>query len=305
MDADIEISVIMPTYNRAAVIGRAIESVLAQSFPPAELLIIDDGSTDATAAIVRRYRNEHCTLRYVRVANSGAAAARNEGLRRSKGDWIAFLDSDDWWSADKLSNAKQQMKLDPDAEFIHANKRYVYADGRNDGRRPFAPRDCADRKYLLCHWAMKTSTVLIRRSLLHRLGDYFPLDIETCEDYELFWRAVAAARSLRYAPECDTSITMTPGSLIRSGPPIQLLADDVRACGRAARWILEEGYDSEYARILRKFQYWQFRRLLAFHLRRFAVFQAVRAWTGCRRHIPPKAALRAMLSAMLAPQTGR
>lgn len=98
-----EISVILPAYQAGRSIGQAIESVLGQTCEETwELLVIDDHSTDDTPAIVRRYTKDP-RIRYVRrKKNQGVAAARNLGIRRARGKYVAFLDADDWWDADKL-----------------------------------------------------------------------------------------------------------------------------------------------------------------------------------------------------------
>ncbi len=95
----IRIAAVVPTHNRARLAARAIESVLAQSFPPAEVIVVDDGSTDDTADIVASFGN---AVRYVRQDNAGGASARNRGVREAHEEWVAFLDSDDVWTPTHL-----------------------------------------------------------------------------------------------------------------------------------------------------------------------------------------------------------
>ncbi|MCQ2311368.1 MAG: glycosyltransferase [Paludibacteraceae bacterium] len=102
-NANILVSVIMPTYNCAQFIARSIESVLAQTHTNWELLIVDDCSTDDTTSVVKPYRQDTRIHYSVLDHNSGAAVARNTALLQAKGQYIAFLDSDDYWSADKLT----------------------------------------------------------------------------------------------------------------------------------------------------------------------------------------------------------
>jgi glycosyltransferase involved in cell wall biosynthesis len=115
------ISVVIPVFNGAAYIGEAIESVLGQSLPPAEIIVVDDGSSDGTAEVVRRYQPG---VLYRRQAHEGAGAARNLGIRESKGDWLAFLDADDVWLPDKLRLQKAAFEEDPglDLVFSHMNQ---------------------------------------------------------------------------------------------------------------------------------------------------------------------------------------
>jgi len=93
------ISVVIPAYNAGRYIGRAIDSVLAQTRPPDEIIVVDDGSTDDTAAVVRGYGDK---VRFIRQENAGASVARNTGIEAATGDWIAFLDADDEWLAEHL-----------------------------------------------------------------------------------------------------------------------------------------------------------------------------------------------------------
>jgi glycosyltransferase involved in cell wall biosynthesis len=102
----IEFSAVIPTYNRAHLVVRAITSALDQSFPPAEIIVVDDGSTDATEDAIRRFGQ---TVRYVRQQNSGGAEARNRGVREATRPWVAFLDSDDVWTERHLEKIASAM----------------------------------------------------------------------------------------------------------------------------------------------------------------------------------------------------
>jgi hypothetical protein len=96
----IQISAVITAFNRSETIGRAIDSVLSQDFPPAEIVVIDDGSTDTTGDVIKSYGAK---CRYVRQENVGVSSARNAGVQASAGEWIAFLDSDDYWESRHLS----------------------------------------------------------------------------------------------------------------------------------------------------------------------------------------------------------
>lgn len=104
---EILISAVIPVYNREKTIARAIESVLAQEYPPAEIIVIDDGSKDATREIVQKYGDK---VRYVYQDNAGVAAARNRGVSEAKFGWIAFLDSDDYWLPHHLKQMVNAME---------------------------------------------------------------------------------------------------------------------------------------------------------------------------------------------------
>jgi glycosyltransferase involved in cell wall biosynthesis len=119
------VTVIIPTYNRAALIGRAVESALGQSYPNKQIVVVDDGSTDNTAAVVRRYAN----VEYIYRPNGGQAAARSTGLGAARGVYIASLDSDDVWEPrflEKCIDALEGLALD----FVFANWYQQWSDGR-------------------------------------------------------------------------------------------------------------------------------------------------------------------------------
>lgn len=94
------ISVVVPTYNRASLIGETIESILSQSYAPAEVIVVDDGSTDETESLIRSFPS---TVKYYRIENSRTPAARNFGVSQAASPWIAFCDDDDLWARDKLA----------------------------------------------------------------------------------------------------------------------------------------------------------------------------------------------------------
>lgn len=119
-------SVIIPVYNGARTVRRAIESVLAQSWPAHELIVVDDGSTDNTAETVKPFGE---AVRYVRQDNAGVSAARNHGARLSSGNWLAFLDADDWYYSDRLRLHGEWIMRDPALDFLTGDYDYVRPDG--------------------------------------------------------------------------------------------------------------------------------------------------------------------------------
>ncbi len=109
-----DVSVVIPTYNRADLLPRAIQSVLRQTVPPVEILVVDDGSTDTTSDVCAGFGD---SVRYVRVPNGGVARARNVGIAAARGEFVALLDSDDTWSADKLEVQLAALAAFPGAEW--------------------------------------------------------------------------------------------------------------------------------------------------------------------------------------------
>ena len=121
------VSIVIPTYNRAHIVGRAIDSVLRQSYADVEIIVVDDGSTDETASVVEGYG---CPVRYVRQLNRGVSAARNTGLALARGEFIALLDSDDEWLPWKLSAQIALLDRIPDVGMVWTDMRAVDAGGR-------------------------------------------------------------------------------------------------------------------------------------------------------------------------------
>ncbi len=124
------ISVIIPTYNCGQYIARAIDSVLAQSHPADEIIVVDDGSTDNTADIVHKYENK---VRYIYQDNGGPSVARNTGIQHAQGQWIAFLDSDDCWLPEKLQT--QMDLLERNSHLLWCTSNYTSYWYRNDTKK--------------------------------------------------------------------------------------------------------------------------------------------------------------------------
>jgi glycosyltransferase involved in cell wall biosynthesis len=127
-----EISVVIPTYNRAELIRDTINAVLAQSCPPSEIIVIDDGSTDDTARRLEPYGSR---IRYHRTANSGVCRARNFGVRLARAPLIAFCDSDDIWRSEYLAHQARLFAVAGDVEYSFANFSLITDDGWSEGSK--------------------------------------------------------------------------------------------------------------------------------------------------------------------------
>src|SRR6187551_2399542 len=123
------VSVIVPTFNRAYCLNRAVDSVLAQTHANCEVLIVDDGSTDDTAERVQQWYGNRSNVRYLKQANAGVSAARNTGLRAATGDFIALLDSDDVWLRWKIEVQLACLAALPEAGMIWTDMEAVDPDG--------------------------------------------------------------------------------------------------------------------------------------------------------------------------------
>ena len=185
---DIRISAIIPTFNRASVIRQALDSVLAQTLLPAEVILVDDGSTDNTRAVLAAYRDR---ITIARIENCGAAGARNYGVERAQNEWIAFLDSDDYWAPDYLERmAAAIIQTSAEAQFYFADTVRPISQG---GRRlwdsiGFILQDDLELVHDATDWVMRRpQPMMLQSSLIHRsvyleaggLWDRLPLRHDT------------------------------------------------------------------------------------------------------------------------------
>jgi glycosyltransferase involved in cell wall biosynthesis len=249
------ISVVIPSYNRAPLITETVESILAQTLPPAEVIVVDDGSTDDTAEVCARL-----PVRYVPQANTGLPGARNRGIRESRGEWIAFCDSDDLWHPRKLELQMAALAASPGARWSVTGCDLIDPDGvpvTTDGsgmERSFpvfqtglAPRDhlaralkertpgvfAGDAYGLLFEGNFGLpSSALVARELIDEAGpfdEYF----RWAEDTEFFHRISARA---------DVAVVLDPlvlyrvhhGSMI-TGDPRPFIEKALESIDRAAK----------------------------------------------------------------------
>jgi glycosyltransferase involved in cell wall biosynthesis len=232
------VSVVIPAYERAAVLPRALASVAAQTAAPLECIVVDDGSRDATATVARSHAGRVPGLCVLERANGGAGAARNAGLRRARGDLVAFLDSDDEWFPEHLARIARAA-VDPDVDFLHGNHVHRDPSGDLDTGRAWDATLAEDRPSLYRTFAIKTSTVALRRACLEQLDEWFMEENRSCQDYEFFWRFLAVARSVRWLAEPTVATWVTEGSEIRRRSELDRLRDNFYARDRARRWLAQ------------------------------------------------------------------
>lgn len=184
------VSIVLPTYQRGALIGRAMRSVLAQTVADFELLVVDDGSTDDTAAAVSRFDDPRVRILRFDV-NRGAAAARNAGIRHTRAPLLAFQDSDDEWLPTKLErHLRAFAACGPEVGVVYSDMQRIHRDGRDEYYRspdvaPGRLLDPGTRFYQVCGIGIQST--VIRRECLDAVGGFderFP----ALEDLELFIR---------------------------------------------------------------------------------------------------------------------
>lgn len=178
------IAVIIPTFNRVSLLGRALDSVYAQTLTPNEVLVVDDGSSDGTKEFVQQ-NYPHAI--YVYQANKGVSAARNLGVKCSESAWLAFLDSDDEWLPQKLELQLAGLRDNPDYYLVHSDEIWIRRGVRvnqMDKHQKYGGH-IFDRCLPLC--AISPSSVLMSRQLLLEM-DCFDESMPACEDYDLWLR---------------------------------------------------------------------------------------------------------------------
>jgi glycosyltransferase involved in cell wall biosynthesis len=189
-----QFSVIIPTFNRGLYVQRAINSVLRQNLNNCEIIVVDDGSTDGTPAILKNYGGR---IRAIQQQNAGASAARNAGIASATGDWVAFLDSDDEWRPGYLERQNRSIKAYPRAVVHIVNAVTIYADGSTQDHfesgllRRFRGNEklFLERPFLTiinhCHWYLQA--LVVRREILLRTGLFKP-HLTIAEDLDLIAR---------------------------------------------------------------------------------------------------------------------
>ena len=183
-------SVVIAAHNQAGFLGETIESVLAQRFADWELVVVDDGSTDATAAVAGRYAERDPRVRCLSGAHEERAAARNRGLAATTAPLVAFLDGDDLWRPEKLARQVAVLRAEPAAGLCYTPARFVDVAGRplriRKPRRPIA----GDVFPILVRGnVLILASVLVRRSCLERVGTFdATLPVFGCEDWDLWLR---------------------------------------------------------------------------------------------------------------------
>lgn len=228
------ISVVVPVYNAESTLARAIESVLAQTWPAHEIVIVDDGSRDGTPALVDMLKGRPGgeRLRYIRQDNAGPSAARNRGVEAATGDWIAFLDADDWYYPERLATHAQMIAAQDGLDFVVGN--FDYRDESGRLLQPSMPASALGRELLARHGDdgvaviegealaryvteqfSDTRTLTLPRQTFMALGG-FPRHLKICEDVVFLLRLCARSRRAGVSCRATAVYLVHDSGLIRS-----------------------------------------------------------------------------------------
>lgn len=247
----IAISAVIPAYNCEKYIARAINSVLEQSCAVDEIVIVDDGSSDETAAIIKSFGDK---VRYIYQQNAGVSVARNVGIQAAKGGWIAFLDGDDEWLPNKIKLQTELLNRNPELIWVSGN--YTRCLCEEKRMRPqvtdIAIKNALNEQeyfrsffdaYIQGIWGC-TDTMLIRKSVLQEAG-LFRIGQHQMEDIDLWWKIAMRHPFLGYVPEPMAIYHLgVPGSLIQS-------QTDYSECREMIRRHLADAQNTPHAEIVK------------------------------------------------------
>ncbi len=186
-----KISVVIPTYNRAKVVGKALESVFGQTCPAAEIIVVNDGSKDDTREVLAAYGDR---IKAINQKNGGLSAARNRGIQAASTEWVAFLDDDDEWVPERLAIAVETIRIHPDIEVHATNTALVNTDGSELDMFAIRGRSATEHMRLDCPlgWVLGgcffAQTLVARRSAIIAAGMFRKTFYE---DMDLFVRLAA------------------------------------------------------------------------------------------------------------------
>ncbi|ULA61338.1 MAG: Family 2 glycosyl transferase [Nitrospira sp.] len=211
------VSVVIPTFNCERFIGRTVDSALRQTYRDFEIIVVDDGSTDGTRAVLAQYGD---ALHYISQANQGASAARNAALSNATGEYIAYLDADDIWDPEKLARQVEYLDANPSCGFVHTEVAVIdeqdhvlHASFNKETGRTVPQGRCL--RDILQRSHIQTLTVLERRSAFERAGK-FDLRLPVAQDYLHWIQVVLQGYEVGYLPEPLGQYRWRAGSLMSS-----------------------------------------------------------------------------------------
>ncbi|HIC73613.1 MAG TPA: glycosyltransferase family 2 protein [Candidatus Marinimicrobia bacterium] len=189
-------SAIIPTFNRAHLLPRAVDSILSQTLPPHSVIIVDDGSTDGTEKLIKKNYPE---IKYLKQDNLGVSAARNAGITATSCEWLAFLDSDDEWLPEKLARQMEVLNLAPAMKICHSGEIWIRNGKRVNPLKKHSKSGGWMFKKDLPICCISPSSAMIHRSVFDNVG-LFEESLPACEDYDL-WLRVTSSYPVLYISE--------------------------------------------------------------------------------------------------------
>ena len=204
------ISIIIPIYNSEAYFVRCIQSCINQSFPKTEIILVDDGSNDGSNELCKSYEANYQRIHTISQDNYGASSARNRGIKSASGEFVLFVDSDDWIAPEMLSEMLKVFKENPEIDIVQAR---VPGDFIQQKREGVYSRDEAVKALLEGSWWGPVCKLIKRSSI----GDLRFPSKTICEDYYFNYKLFSKIDSLYYLDKCYYHRTDSPGSLSKIG----------------------------------------------------------------------------------------
>ncbi|HYF36620.1 MAG TPA: glycosyltransferase family A protein [Prosthecobacter sp.] len=249
------VSVVIPAYNAAGFLGKAVESAMAQSYQKLEIIVVDDGSTDNTGAVARALAARDSRVSVVsHPSRRGVAAARNLGVSQARGEWVAALDADDLWAREKIERQLEAASAGPTGlGLVYTWTRYI-----DDRDRPLAELAAPWEgdvfvPLVLCNFVGHASAPLIRRTVLEQLGgfdtQFFAQHAQGCEDWDLYLQ-IARRFEFRVVRDYLVSYRVVAGGMSRQHRVMERsyrlmmkkLASQVRVPSHLLRWSESQFY---------------------------------------------------------------
>ncbi len=217
------VTAVVPSYNRAHLITDSLDSIAAQDYRPIEVIVVDDGSTDHTEAIVKRWQAENesaddLVIHYIWQENQGGNVARNSGITAARGKYIAFLDSDDRWHSSKLSKQLARFDGDPLVGGVYCGVQHVEV-GSEEILEPSDrayPQGWVLEKMLVRDVTAPTSTYMVRKEVFEKVG-YFDVELQARQDWDM-WIRLAEKYKIGCVPEPLVDFREHPGPRTASNP---------------------------------------------------------------------------------------
>ncbi len=224
------VSVIIPAHNAAGTLAETLESVRAQTFTDWEAIVIDDGSSDETAAIARSFAKKDHRIRLVSQPKAGVSFARNTGIRSACYDWLLFLDSDDWILPPMIASMTNVLISNPRLDAVHCGWAYVTPDGKRFGDSYWSPPESDNLFPTFAQTCPFTiHACIVRKSIVKSLGG-FDTSLVTCEDWDLWQRIARTGARFGAVKEVFSIYRLRQDSASKKG--FQLLSDGLRVIER-------------------------------------------------------------------------
>lgn len=194
------ISVVIPTHNRSGLLKRAVESALNQTYKDIEVIVVSDGSTDDTQEVMQSYQKNYSNIKFISIfPGKGANNARNEGIKASEGDYIAFLDDDDEWVSSKLEAQMEVFKSDSSIGMVYTGINVIYVKENLTYYSLSGKGGDLSKDILLKNVVGATPSVMIKKDVLNESG-YFDVDMPAKQDYDL-WIRVCQLTNVGYVDQ--------------------------------------------------------------------------------------------------------